>query len=116
MGKFFNYSDSNFRTFNIDTTAGTIQRPERYVYVEDMIGGIVTVDGENCIAVSCKDSTTTVTAYIVVAGTVTALTYTKATDSFALGSTSLTNVMVDKYGRVKQLNPVAAAASNDNHD
>ena len=27
------------------------------------------------------------------------LTYTKATDAFALGETSLTNVMIDEFGR-----------------
>ncbi len=99
MGKFFKYEDSNFRTFVIDTTAGTIGRPKRRITKEDLLAAVIKVDGEEVILVSAIDNGTTITASGIVNGAVTQLVYTLATDAFALGSTSLTNVMIDEFGR-----------------
>ena len=99
MGKFLKYEDSNFRTFVIDTTAGTIVRPKRVITKEDLLAAVIKVDGEEVVLVSAIDSSTTITASGIVDGAVAQLVYTKATDSFALGSTSLTNVMIDEFGR-----------------
>ena len=99
MGKFLKYEDSNFRTFVIDTTAGTIVRPKRVITKEDLLAAIIKVDGEEVVLASAIDSSTTITASGIVNGAVAQLVYTKATDSFALGSTSLTNVMIDEFGR-----------------
>ncbi len=99
MGKFFKYEDSNFRTFKIDTTAATIQRPKRPITGADMIGAIIGVDGEQCLVVGSKDGDETITASIVVDANVIVLTYTKATDAFAFGEIALTNVMIDEFGR-----------------
>lgn len=99
MGKFFKYEDSNFRTFKIDTTAATIQRPKRQITGADMIGAIIEVDTDVCTVVTYRDTSTAVVGVLFVDGVATVLTYTKATDSFALGATSLTNVMIDEFGR-----------------
>ena len=99
MGKFLKYEDSNARTFVIDTTAGTIGRPKRRITKEDLLGAILTVDGEEVIAVSVVEATTTITASVVADGEVAQLVYTKATDAFTLGEDSLDNVMIDEFGR-----------------
>ena len=99
MGKFLKYEDSNFRTFVIDTTAGTIARPNRRITQEDLLGAILKIDGEEVIVVSSIDVTATITASVVAGGKVAQLVYTKATDAFTLGEKSLGNVMVDEFGR-----------------
>lgn len=99
MGKFLKYEDSNWRSFIIDTTAGTIKRPKRTVTAEDMLGAVIQVDTDACIPVTVRNSSTAVVGVIFVDGTATVLTYTKATDVFTLGSTTLTNVMIDEFGR-----------------
>lgn len=99
MGKFLKYEDSNWRSFIIDTTASTIKRPKRPVTKEDMLGAVIQVDVDSCIPVTVRNSTTAVVGVIFVDGTATTLTYTKATDVFTLGSTTLTNVMIDEFGR-----------------
>jgi hypothetical protein len=100
MGKFLKYEDSNWRSFIIDTTAGTIKRPKRPVTAADMLGAVIQVDVvDSCIPVTVRNSSTAVVGVIFVDGTATTLTYTKATDVFTLGSTTLTNVMIDEFGR-----------------
>lgn len=99
MGKFLKYEDSNYRTFKIDTTAGTITRPNRPIRGDDMIGAIIEVDSDVCTVVTYRDTSTAVVGVLFVDGVATVLTYTKSTDSFALGATSLTNVMIDEFGR-----------------
>ena len=99
MGKFLKYEDSNFRTFVIDTTAGTIVRPKRRITQEDLLGAILKIDGEEVIVVSSIDVTATITASVVAGGEVAQLVYTKATDAFVLGEDSLDNVMIDEFGR-----------------
>lgn len=99
MGKFLKYEDSNFRTFVIDTTAGTIVRPNRRITQEDLLGAILKIGGEEVIVVSAIDVTATITASVVAGGKVAQLVYTKATDAFTLGEKSLGNVMVDEFGR-----------------
>lgn len=99
MGKFLKYEDSNFRTFVIDTTAGTIGRPKRRITKEDLLAAVIKVDGEEVILVSAIDNGTTITASGIIGGEVAKLVYTLATDAFALGETSLTNVMIDEFGR-----------------
>jgi hypothetical protein len=99
MGKFLKYEDSNFRTFVIDTTAGTIVRPKRRITKEDLLAAVIKVDGEEVVLVSAIDNGTTITASGIIDGEVSQLVYTLATDAFALGETSLTNVMIDEFGR-----------------
>ena len=99
MGKFLKYEDSNFRTFVIDTTAETIVRPKRAITKEDLLGAIIVVDGEEVIIIAAVEASTTITATAVADGEVAQLVYTKATDAFTLGETSLTNIMVDEFGR-----------------
>ena len=99
MGKFLKYEDSNFRTFGIDTTGGTIVRPKRVITKEDLLAAVVKVDGEEVVLVSAIDSSTTITASGIVDGEVAQLVYTKATDAFAFGETSLDNIMIDEFGR-----------------
>jgi hypothetical protein len=99
MGKFLKYEDSNWRSFIIDTTAGTIKRPKRPITAEDMLGAVIQVDNDACISVTVKDTSIGVVGIIFVDGTTTNLTYAKATDVFILGSTTLTNVMIDEFGR-----------------
>lgn len=99
MGKFLKYEDSNWRSFIIDTTAGTIKRPKRPVTKEDLLGAIFVVNGEEAIGLAVSDVTATITAQIVAGGSIEAVTYTKATDVFTLGSTTLTNIMIDEFGR-----------------
>jgi len=99
MGKFLKYEDSNWRSFIIDTTAGTIKRPKRPVTAADMLGAVIQVDVDACIPVTVRNSSTAVVGVIFVDGTATTLTYTKATDVFTLGSTTLTIVMIDEFGR-----------------
>lgn len=100
MGKFFKYEDSNYRTFKIDTTKGEITRPNRAIHGSDMIGAVIEVDTDVCTVVTYRDTTTAVAAVLFVDGTATVLTYTKASDLFSLGSTSLTNVFIDEFGKV----------------
>lgn len=99
MGKYLRYEDSNWRTYKIDTTASTIKRPKKHVTKEDLFGAIFEVDGELCTAVSVSETSSAVTAYILVAGEATAVVYTKATDAFSLGETALTGTFIDEFGR-----------------
>lgn len=99
MGKFLKWEDSNWRTYKIDTTAGTIKRPKKPITAGDMLGAIIEVDTDVCLAITTRESSTAIVAVIVVDGTLTTLTYTKATDVFALGNTALTNKFIDEYGR-----------------
>lgn len=99
MGKFLKWEDSNWRTYKIDTTAGTIKRPKKTIAAGDMLGAIIEVDTDVCLAITTRESSTAIVAVIVVDGTPTTLTYTKATDAFALGNTTLTNTFIDEYGR-----------------
>lgn len=99
MGKFLKYEDSNWRTYKIDTTAGTIKRPKKMIAAGDMLGAIIEVDTDVCLVITTRESSTAIVAVIIVDGTPTTLTYTKATDVFALGNTTLTNVFIDEYGR-----------------
>jgi hypothetical protein len=99
MGKFLKWEDSNWRTYKIDTTAGTIKRPKKTIAAGDMLGAIIEVDTDVCLAITTRESSTAIVAVIVVDGTLTTLTYTKATDVFALGNTALTNKFIDEYGR-----------------
>lgn len=99
MGKFLKWEDSNWRTYKIDTTAGTIKRPKKTIAAGDMLGAIIEVDTDVCLVITTRESSTSLVAVIVVDGTPTTLTYTKATDTFALGNTTLTNKFIDEYGR-----------------
>lgn len=99
MGKFLKWEDSNWRTYKINTTAGTIKRPKKTIAAGDMLGAIIEVDTDVCLAITTRESSTSLVAVIVVDGTPTTLTYTKATDTFALGNTTLTNKFIDEYGR-----------------
>ena len=95
MSNFLRYESATARVLDIDTTTNKITRPNRPVYI---FASYVNVDGEQCLVVGSKNGDETITASIVVDGTVTVLTYTKATDTFALGETALTNVKVDEFG------------------
>lgn len=99
MSNFLRYESATARVLDIDTTEGTITRPNRPVYIGDIFASYVKVDGEQCLVVGSKDGDEAITASIVVDGTVTVLTYTKATDIFTLGETALTNVKVDEFGK-----------------
>lgn len=99
MGKYVPYEDSNFRTFVIDTTAGTITRPKRVITKDNLLGAIIVVDGEEVLVVAAIETTTTITATAVVNGEITQLVYTFATDSFTLGEDDLDNALIDEFGR-----------------
>lgn len=99
MGKFLKYEDSNWRSFIIDITAGTIKRPKRPVTKEDLLGAIFVVNGEEAIGLAVSDVTATITAQVVAGGSIEAVTYTKATDAFAYDGSTLTNVFIDEFGR-----------------
>lgn len=99
MSNFLRYESATARVLEINTTTNKITRPNRSVYNGDIFASYVNVDGEQCLVVGSKDGDETITASIVVDGTVTVLTYTKATDAFALGETALTNVKVDEFGK-----------------
>ncbi len=99
MGKFLKWENSNWRTYQIDTTASTIKRPKKPITAGDMLGAIIEVDTDVCLAITTRESSTAIVAVIVVDGTQTTLTYTKATDVFSLGNTTLTNKFIDEYGR-----------------
>ena len=98
MGKFLKWEDSNWRPYKIDTTAGTIKRPKK-ITAADMLGASIEVDTDVCLAITTRESSTSLVAVIVVDGTMTTLTYTKATDVFTLGNDALDNVFIDEYGR-----------------
>jgi len=99
MGKFLKWDDSNWRTYDIDTTAGSIKRPKKVITKADLMAAIFVVDGEECIGVSAKEDTTAITATAIVNGAIATIVYTLATDTFALGNTTLTNKFIDEYGR-----------------
>lgn len=101
MGKFFKYEDSNWRTFVIDSTGGTIKRPKRKVTLADFVGVILDIDGAVVIPVNVTETSTTIDAIVITddTPTVATLTYTKATDTFTLGEDALDNIMIDEYGR-----------------
>lgn len=99
MGKFLKWDDSNWRTYDIDTTAGSIKRPKKVITKADLMAAIFVVDGEECIGVSAKEDTTAITATAIVDGAIATIVYTLATDTFALGNTTLTNKFIDEYGR-----------------
>lgn len=99
MSNFLRYESATARVLDINTTTNKITRPNRPVYNGDIFASYVNVDGEQCLVVGSKDGDETITASLVVDGTVTVLTYTKATDTFALGNTALTNIKVDEFGK-----------------
>lgn len=99
MGAFIKYETSNARTFAINTTTSKITRPNRAINVSDLFGAIIKIDGNNCLVVTAEETTTTITAYVIIGGVITTLTYTKATDVFALGETDLTNVKINSFGK-----------------
>ena len=99
MGKFLKWDDSNWRTYDIDTTAGSIKRPKKVITKADLMAAIFVVDGEECIGVSAKEDTTTITATAIVNGAIATIVYTFATDTFKLGNDALTNKFIDEYGR-----------------
>ena len=105
MGKFFKYEDSNWRSFIINTTDETIKRPKRKVTKADFLGAVVNVDGFDCIVVNAGDIEGGFMATLPVYGMV-ALNYNSSTDVFTFvasgGSAepvTLTNIMIDEYGR-----------------
>lgn len=99
MGAFFKYETSMARTFAINTTTSKITRPNRPINHGDLYGAVIEIDDESCTVVGLKDNTTTLDAVLVVDGTITTLTYTKATNAFTLGETALTNEFIDSFGK-----------------
>lgn len=107
MGKFLKWEDSNWRTYKIDTTAGTIKRPKKKITAGDMLGAIIEIDGAVVIPIRVVDSSTTIESLIVTdvtsngstTPTLTTLVYTKADDEFSIGEDEFDNIMIDEYGR-----------------
>lgn len=109
MGAFFTYEASNARRFEIDTTARKITRPNRKIKKVDLLGAVVIIDGVSVIPVSVYEVPEGATrgdlTVVVVTGDTPALTvlsYDMSEDTFTLGSTALTNVLIDGFGKVVQ--------------
>lgn len=101
MGKFLKYEDSNFRTFVIDTTGGTIVRPKKHITKDDLLGAIFTLKGVGEAIVNGiaeADGVYTIYFGLALPGG-RSFTYTIETDTFYIGEQALTNIMIDEFGR-----------------
>lgn len=109
MGAFFKYETSMARLFEINTTTSKITRPNRKIKKADILGAFIVIDGASVFPLSVSESAATGTEgdlaiVITVDGTngpeLGTLSYDLSADSFALGETSLTNIMIDGFGKV----------------